>query len=185
MAGAWPKHPNLMPTLLLMSIAIIAAFFDLCVLGAYVFPSRAQALLRIAEKAHQLLSCIKGLSYAITAVVCRSGFVYGNDSGQNTDLWSWTCSDAADRFDSVTQAGANCDGQSCAWIIAIVQVCIEGLGLVGSMLIKDWARFQQGKLTAADLEADFQKVSSWSSELNDSLDGMTPKLDNKKQPSDA
>ncbi len=94
-----------------MGVAIAAAVFDLSVIAAYAFPSRARTLLRIAESSHTILTCAKGLSYALTSIVCRGGFNYGNSTGQNSDLWSWTCSDAADKFDSITQAGANCDGQ--------------------------------------------------------------------------
>jgi hypothetical protein len=109
--GAWPTHPNLMPTTLLLVVGILAGAFDLSLLLAYLLPSRAKTLLGVATKSHNLLTCVKGVSYLLVSVVCRSGFDYGNASGQNNDLWGWTCSSAADQFADVTQAGANCDGQ--------------------------------------------------------------------------
>ena len=109
--GAWPVHTNLLPTVLLFVVALTAAVFDLSLLGAYLFPKRAARLLRIAMSAHTILTTVKGLSYAITSVVCRGGFNFGNDSGQNDDLWGWTCSPKADAMASVNDAAANCSGQ--------------------------------------------------------------------------
>jgi hypothetical protein len=109
--GAWPKHPNLLPTILLMVIAVLAGTLDLSVLMANIFRSHAKTFFGIATKSFNILTCVKGVSYALVSVVCRGSFNYGKSSGQKNDLWGWTCSAAADKFDSVTQAGANCTGQ--------------------------------------------------------------------------
>jgi len=110
--GAWPTHPNLLPTILLVSVAVLAGALDLSLLFAYLFRSHAKTFFGIAKKSYNILTCVKGVSYVLASVVCKSGFSYGNSTGQNNDLWSWTCSAAADKFDSLTQAGANCDGQT-------------------------------------------------------------------------
>jgi hypothetical protein len=110
-AGAWPTHPNLLPTLMLMGVAIGAAVFDLSLIVAYLFPKQARLAFRIAMSSYSILTTAKGLSYTLTAVLCRGGYNFGNASGQNNDLWSWTCTDQAAKFDAVTNAEANCQGQ--------------------------------------------------------------------------
>jgi len=109
--GAWPTHANLMPTILLMVVAILAGVLDLCLSLAYLFPAYATIFLNLATKAQNVVTCAKAVSYLITAIVCRSGFDYGQASGQKNDLWGWTCTSAAQEFDPVTGASANCVGQ--------------------------------------------------------------------------
>lgn len=38
--GAWPTHPNLLPTLMLLATAIAALFIDICAIVAYVWPQK-------------------------------------------------------------------------------------------------------------------------------------------------
>jgi len=96
---------------MLMVVAIAGAAFDLCLLGAFLFPKKSKGLFRLAASSHNLLTVVKGLSYGLTSAVCRSGFNFGNSSGDNNDLWSWTCSPKGDAMASVNQADANCMGQ--------------------------------------------------------------------------
>jgi len=109
--GAWPTHPNVLPTIMLLVTAALAGTLDLSLLLAYFFRAHAKAFFRIATQSYDILTCIKGVAYLYVSVVCRGGFNYGNSSGQNNDLWGWTCGAAADKLNSVTQASANCGGQ--------------------------------------------------------------------------
>ncbi|KAK4449735.1 hypothetical protein QBC34DRAFT_437813 [Podospora aff. communis PSN243] len=179
--GAWPTHPNLMPTILLMVIALLAATFDLGVLLAHVFPSRAAQLLRVANKSHGLMVCVKGLSYLLASVVCRSGFDYGNASGTNNDLWGWTCSEKAAEMGEVTRAGAQCDGQTAAWYIALAQVLIEGLGVVGTVWIHQQSRKARGdKGGLLSDTAELEKLIAWGQEVDKTLTGATPQAGGNK-----
>jgi len=174
--GAWPTHPNLLPTILLIVIAVLASAADLSMLLAYLFRSRAETFFEIATKSYNTLACVKGMSYVLVSVVCRGGFNYGNSTGQNNDLWSWTCSPAADEFDSVTQAGANCDGQTAAWYIALVQIGIEGIGVFGTIFINRRSKKANGKrVDSNDLAGELETIATWGSELEKTLGGTTPK----------
>lgn len=200
--GAWPTYPNLMPTIMLMVVAILTGLLDLCLSLAYLFPSHAAVFLKIATKAQNVATCAKGLSYLLTAVVCRSGFDYGKSSGQNNDLWGWTCSSAAEKFDDLTQARANCVGQVCgwcnvsatlkvstadwnffflqaaAWYIALVQIGIEGIGVFGTVFINQQSRKARGKDGSdAFSTADYEKMSTWGQALDKTLSGMTLQAD--------
>ncbi len=75
--------------------------------------------------------------------------------------------------------------QTCAWCIALAQIAIEGVGVLGTIVIKRWSDFKKGKLNASDLEADFGKVAEWAGEFNDELEGMTPKGEKKGGAGDA
>lgn len=111
--GAWPPVPFLAPTLILFSVAIAAFVFDVCLALAYIFPGKrvANKAIKIAQSAYWVISTAKTAGYGVTAVVCRSGFDFGNASGTNSDLWSWTCSDKSDQFSSVNQSESNCECQ--------------------------------------------------------------------------
>jgi hypothetical protein len=111
--GAWPTTPFIAPTLLLLSVAIAASVFDICLIVAYLFPGRKFALkaIRVATRAHWVVTTAKTASYALSSVVCRTGFDFGNTSNTNNDLWSWTCSAKADQFAEINQAESNCQIQ--------------------------------------------------------------------------
>ncbi|KAK1760037.1 hypothetical protein QBC47DRAFT_396046 [Echria macrotheca] len=178
--GAWPTHPNLLPTLMLMVIAILAGSFDLCLLLAYLFPTMARTFLRIATKSYNILTCAKGVSYVLVSAVCKGGFDYGNASGQNNDLWGWTCSSAADKFDSLTQASANCSGQTAAWYIALVTIAIEGIGIFGTFFINQSKRKAAGKeMDSAEFAAEFEKLAAWGQEVDKAVGGITPQAGGK------
>lgn len=120
-AGAWPSAPNLFPTLLLLAVAAASLFFDICLLAAWGMPARwartdggrrARAgLLRTAERTHYVIVSAKAVAYVLTSAVCRAGFDYGNSSGTNADLWSWTCSQADSTLGQATGAKSECTGQ--------------------------------------------------------------------------
>lgn len=113
--GCWPKTPQLMPTLLLFSVAIATFTFDVCMLLAYVARSKryAQKFYNIAMNAHYIATSAKAVAYALTSIVCRLGFNFGNSSDTHMDLWSWTCTAKAAEQKQMNQAPSNCDTQVC------------------------------------------------------------------------
>lgn len=105
---AWPAHPTLFPTLLLMVVAILALAFDISCLIAYFMPGKqiAERAFRLAVKLHYWITAIKSMSYVIAAAVCRTGFSVGNQN----DLWGWSCSAQGKDMSQVNDAGFNCAG---------------------------------------------------------------------------
>jgi hypothetical protein len=112
-AGAWPKNPNTMPTLLLLAVGITALVVDLCLLAAYARPAArmARVAFGLAKAVHYMVTSAKTVSYAISAIVMQTSFQYGMKSGSTNDLWSWTCSDAAAPMESVNHGSINCTVQ--------------------------------------------------------------------------
>jgi hypothetical protein len=110
--GAWPVDPQLVPTLLLFAVAVSALVFDVSALLAYLFPNTriGQRAFKIAVSTHSFVGATKSFAYAVSAIVCRTSFNSGNASGQNKDLWSWTCSPKADAEASVNKASFLCTG---------------------------------------------------------------------------
>lgn len=118
-SGAWPTHPDLFPTILLLSVAIAATIFDITMIIAYCAPKNKQLLkkmMRIAKGCHTFVVTAKTASYAITAAVCKSGFNFGNSSNQNNDLWSWTCTDPA-MLNTMTSSDSQCASQVSVFFI--------------------------------------------------------------------
>jgi hypothetical protein len=110
--GAWPQTPNVLPTLLLFSVAIAALVFDVALIVGYTTKGRiGKIAYEIAMGAHYVAVTAKMASFAITSIVCKVGFDYGNSSGTNDDLWSWSCTAQAAEMDSVNQAESNCATQ--------------------------------------------------------------------------
>lgn len=111
--GAWPKVPQLLPTLLLLAVSIFAFIFDVCLLVGYLAPSKRFRLkaFNVANACYSVVTTAKTFSYTISSAVFMNGRDFGNASGQNADLWSWTCTDQAATHDSLTQASTNCDLQ--------------------------------------------------------------------------
>lgn len=108
---AWPDTPNLVPTLLLFSVAIAAFVFDVCMLVAYVMPygnKHARRAIAVGGAANYIVTSAKTVAYAISAVISRTSYNFGNATSQNSDLWSWTCTDQAATMDNMTQAETNC-----------------------------------------------------------------------------
>ncbi|KAH8658148.1 hypothetical protein BX600DRAFT_63539 [Xylariales sp. PMI_506] len=128
--SAWPQAPNLLPTLLLLFVAVAGVCMDASALlmDACAEKPSAREAVRMAGAAHSFATAAKGVAFAITAVVCRGGFNYGKSTGTNSDLWSWTCSPQGSAMDDVNQAEANCTTQCAAWVFSIIQVVIEVLG---------------------------------------------------------
>lgn len=127
--GAWPTTPNLVPTLMLCITAVAALGIDLCAIVAYFWPQSTigkrafmvsssfvfslQHLLtvwKLASSGYGIYTTFKGISYAYSAVVCKTGFDQGNATGDNNDLWSWLCRSKDSTTSAVTQASANCTG---------------------------------------------------------------------------
>lgn len=108
--GAWPKEPQLLPTLLLLAVSAFAFIFDVCLLVGYLAPSQRLRLkaFAIANACYSVITTAKTFSYAISSAVYMNGRDFGNASGQNADLWSWTCTDQAATHDKTTQASTNC-----------------------------------------------------------------------------
>jgi hypothetical protein len=92
-----------------LGVAIIAAVIDISLLVAYLFPKWSYRAFKLANSCHNLLVVAKTVSYAATSVVCRSSFDYGNDTGNHTDLWGWTCTPGAANLEP--GAATNCQGQ--------------------------------------------------------------------------
>lgn len=67
----------------------------------------------IGGAAHYIVTSSKTVSYAISAVISKTSFDYGNNTGMNTDLWSYTCTNQAASMDNVIQASSNCNTQAC------------------------------------------------------------------------
>jgi hypothetical protein len=111
--GTWPAVPNTMPTILLFSVAVAALVFDICMLVAYMWPSSRYArwAVVIGGGMHTVVASTKTVSFAIAAVVSKTTFDYGNSSGTNGDLWSYTCTDQAETLNNVIQSDSNCNGQ--------------------------------------------------------------------------
>lgn len=111
--GAWPDTPNLVPTILLFSISIAVFVFDACMLLAYLMPGKRRAKWGIAvgNAAYYVVTSVKTVSYAISSAISKTSFDFGNATNQNSDLWSWTCTDQAATMDAMTQAESNCNTQ--------------------------------------------------------------------------
>ncbi len=124
----WPAVPNVMPTILLFSVAIAVLVFDGCsespprlhsqllardagsileglprrphtprstadtallaVLVGYMWPTTkfARWAVTIGGAAVYVVSSTKTVSFAISAVMSRTSFDFGNNSGTNSDL---------------------------------------------------------------------------------------------------
>jgi hypothetical protein len=65
----------------------------------------------VGGAARYVVTSAKTVSYAISAVISKTSFDFGNATNQNTDLWSWTCTDQAATKDSINQAESNCTTQ--------------------------------------------------------------------------
>ncbi|KAK3934797.1 hypothetical protein QBC46DRAFT_453932 [Diplogelasinospora grovesii] len=84
--GAWPNIPNLVPTLLLFSVAIAAFVFDVCMLVAYLMPhgnKHARRTIAVGGAANYIVTSAKTVSYAISAVISKTSFDFGNATNQN------------------------------------------------------------------------------------------------------
>ncbi|KAF2416995.1 hypothetical protein EJ08DRAFT_654627 [Tothia fuscella] len=140
--GAWPIHADVFPTLMLFSVAVVALVFDACAIIAYAFPRTkiGQKAFKVALGAHKIITTLKGVSYFLTVLVCREGFSQGKASGQNNDLWGWSCSAMGDKMSHVNQAPTICATNTVAWIMGIANVAIEVLGVGIDFFVKRDAR---------------------------------------------
>lgn len=107
------------PTILLLVVSLAALILDICMIIAHAWPNGylAQRAFKIGSAAHWVAVSAKSVSYAITAIVCRGGFNQGQKSGQNADLWSYTCSEKGQKqLEDVTNARMDCS-QQVGWFI--------------------------------------------------------------------
>lgn len=83
------------------------------VLVGYMWPTTkfARWAVTIGGAAVYIVSSTKTVSFAISAVVSRTSFDFGNNSGTNSDIWSYTCTDQAATNNAVIQAESNCTTQ--------------------------------------------------------------------------
>jgi hypothetical protein len=111
--GAWPPIPNVVPTLLLFSVAIAALVFDGCMLVAYMMPNHKYMkwVVLVGGGAHYIVTSTKTVSYAISAVISKTSNDYGVATGLNSDLWSWTCSDLPPDMAALIHSDSNCNTQ--------------------------------------------------------------------------
>jgi len=147
--GAWPTVPDVVPTLLLFSVSIAALVFDICMIVAYLRPKSKYTpwAIRIGGAAHYVVASAKTVSYGISAVISKTSFDFGNASGQNADLWSYTCTDPAAEIQPI-QAESNCNSQVSFPLSLLSGVFLYGVGLrvycfvVGGLVVRDmsaWA----------------------------------------------
>lgn len=130
--GAWPQKPTLLPTVLLLGVAVMALAFDIACLIAYLMPGRriAKKAFRLAMNLHYFITGAKGLSFTIAASVCRTGF----SVAENKDLWGWSCSQAGEKMQSVNNASFNCTGnvsETCPTIFPNHLRCIMAITTSG------------------------------------------------------
>lgn len=105
---AWPQHPMLFPTLVLLVVAVMALLFDACSLVAYIFPTKpiAKKAYQLAIQLHYWITSLKAFSYTIAAAICRTGFAMGSQQ----DLWGWSCSAQGQAMTTTNDASLNCTG---------------------------------------------------------------------------
>lgn len=66
----------------------------------------------VGGAAHYIVTSSKTVGYAISSIISRTSYDYGNESGTNTDLWSYTCNASpAANMDPSIQASSNCNTQ--------------------------------------------------------------------------
>jgi hypothetical protein len=66
--------------------------------------------MRIGGAAHYIVVSAKTVSYGISAMISKTSYDFGNTSGHNSDLWSYTCTAGKE-----TGADNSGDTQSGVW----------------------------------------------------------------------
>jgi hypothetical protein len=106
-SGAWPKNPFLTPTFVMLAMATLTCIMDLTLLTLKCCSEER------AAKANKFADNLKIAIVVIQALgtIASSGFFkWASLATGNRDLWSWSCTDAADKFASVNFSGALCLG---------------------------------------------------------------------------
>ncbi|KAF3033423.1 hypothetical protein E8E12_002377 [Didymella heteroderae] len=131
---AWPQHPMLFPTLVLLIVAVMALLFDASSLVAYLFPTKpiAEKAYLFAIKLHYWITSLKTIAYTIAATICRAGFTMG---GQQ-DLWGWSCSAQGQAMAATNDAGMNCTGNTVAWALSLLNISVEIIGVVITQMME-------------------------------------------------
>jgi hypothetical protein len=104
-AGAWPQDAYLTPTLVMLAMAIITCTADIVmVIVQCLTGDRAERAKLLASRIRTVGGILQALSSAAGA-----GFLkYAENNSNGNDLWSWTCSNAADQMASVNASGTLC-----------------------------------------------------------------------------
>ncbi|KAK0729463.1 hypothetical protein B0H67DRAFT_638076 [Lasiosphaeris hirsuta] len=167
--GAWPVVPDVVPTILLFSVAVAALVFDICMIIAYLRPRSKLApwAVRVGGAAHYAVASAKTVSYAISAVISKTSFDFGNNSGQNADLWSYTCTEQAAVVHGI-QAESNCNSQYASWAFAICQLGLEIFGWVISILV---LRQSDSRLSSQAVD---ERFTAYSGDVNRRMGEATP-----------
>ena len=194
--NAWPTQPTLFPTLLLLVVAVMALTFDVSSLIAYFMPGKriAERAFRLAVNVHYWITAVKSGAYVVAAAVCRTGFSVGNQN----DLWGWSCSAQGKDMSQVNDAMFNCTGNTVAWILSILNIVVEVLGVVIAFLItKKDARSMLTPMpttpagptapnaTRSDdmskpLLVRYEALDGQGDDVHGALDGLGPGADEKK-----
>ncbi|KAJ5167586.1 uncharacterized protein N7482_003180 [Penicillium canariense] len=171
-AGAWPSVPNVVPTLLMFSVALAALVFDGSMLVAYIAPGSkfSRWAIMVGGAAHYIVTSSKTVGYTISSIISMTSLNYGNVSGTHTDLWSYTCTDQPANMDSLIQASSNCNTQWASWGFAIGQLFIEVIGWVISALA---LRQSEKKLSEQAVD---ERFTAYSADINGQLKDVTPQF---------
>jgi hypothetical protein len=87
--GLYPPNLDLLPTLLLLAVALAAIIFDGAQLLVFFMPKRMRIVRKatlIAAKAHYVIVASKAVSYFFSAIVAKN-----SGGGAINNLWSWSC----------------------------------------------------------------------------------------------
>jgi len=107
---AWPSNPALYPTYTLISVSAVVLILDVVALISYCCGVKA------ANRASDMSSYVQYLALAIGWAAGAGVFKWANSHSNRTDLWGWSCSDAADLFETVNDSGMLCHANvSAVW----------------------------------------------------------------------
>ena len=103
--GAWPANAILSPTFLMLVVSVLNVFMDAINLLVQCCGARAiRAMGAIVTKVRNFTGFLSAVMPAIAA-----GFAaFAKNSTNGSDLWGWSCSDAADAMQSVNSSGTIC-----------------------------------------------------------------------------
>lgn len=100
--GAWPTSPLLTPTYVM---AVLSCTADIIVFSVNCCYGQVKnTMMDIVQK-------IRGSMGFLQVIATAAGagyFKWANTSSGNSDLWGWSCSDAADAMQSVNSSGTLC-----------------------------------------------------------------------------
>jgi hypothetical protein len=103
--GAWPQNPVTSPTFLMMIVSIVNCFVDSINLLVQCCGAAAISVMAgIVFKVRNVTGVLMALAPAVAA-----GFTgISTTTSNNSDLWSWSCSNGADQMANVNSSGTIC-----------------------------------------------------------------------------